>query len=190
MVLGFGAVAATTATAATTVTAAPAAAPPTGGSLGSNVIVFSPSESATSIAAQANAIAAAQDTSQFGTARYALLFEPGTYGSAAAPLDFQVGYYTSVIGLGQNPGQVVINGTIDAWNQCVGTVCNSFNNFWRSITNLTINVTGLTGCQAGDMFWAVSQDSPLRRVHINGNPASIVHVGSGEGKGEPRPSGR
>ena len=45
--------------------------------------------------------------------RYALLFEPGTYGSTADPLTFQVGYYTSVAGLGQNPSQVVINGTID-----------------------------------------------------------------------------
>jgi hypothetical protein len=172
-VLGFGAAAAQASTAATastaTAVAAPAAAPPTGGSLGPNVIVFSPSESAASIAAQANAIAATQDTNQFGTARYELLFLPGTYGSVAAPLDFQVGYYTSVEGLGQNPASVVINGTIDSWNQCSGTVCNATSNFWRSISNLTINVTGLTGCQAGDMFWGTSQESSLRRVHINGN---------------------
>ncbi len=38
---------------------------------------------------------------QFGTQRYALLFEPGTYGSAASPLDFTVGYYTEVAGLGR-----------------------------------------------------------------------------------------
>jgi hypothetical protein len=181
IVLGFGPVAATAAVTATVTVAAPAAAPPTGGSLGSNVIVFTPSESAASIAAEANAIAATQDTNQFGTARYAFLFEPGTYGSAAAPLDFQVGYYTSVIGLGQNPGQVVINGTIDSWNQCVGTACNSFDNFWRSITNLTINVMGLTGCQAGDMFWAVSQDSPLRRVQINGNLSLMDYCDGGPG---------
>jgi hypothetical protein len=55
---------------------------------------------------------------QFGTQRYALLFEPGTYGSAADPLVFQVGYYTEVAGLGQNPSQVVINGSIDTFNQC------------------------------------------------------------------------
>ena len=30
-------------------------------------------------------------------------------------------------------------------------------------------MTGGTGCYANAEFWAVSQASPLRRVHINGN---------------------
>src|SRR5579875_451196 len=38
-----------------------------------------------------------------GTQRYALLFEPGTYGSSTDPLNFQVGYYTTVAGLGLSP---------------------------------------------------------------------------------------
>jgi F5/8 type C domain/Fibronectin type III domain len=143
--------------------------PPTGGSLGSNVIVFTPSESQSSIQSELNTIATDQVGNQFGTARYALLFEPGTYGSTADPLTFQVGFYTSVAGLGQNPSQVVINGTIDSYNQCSGTTCNATDNFWRSISDLTINVTGQTGCEAGDDFWAVSQAAPLRRVQINGN---------------------
>ena len=73
--------------------------------------------------------------------------------------------------MGQNPSQTVINGTIDSYNQCPGGVqtnCNATDNFWRSISNLTINVAGLTGCFAGDEVWASSQDSPLRRVEING----------------------
>jgi hypothetical protein len=144
-------------------------APPTGGSLGPNVYVFTPSMSTASIVSTINGIANQQVSNQFGTQRYAFLFEPGTYGSASAPLDVNVGYYTSVEGLGQNPSQVVINGTIDSYNTCDGTTCNATSNFWRSISNLTINVTGLTGCHAGDMFWAASQESPLRRVHINGN---------------------
>ncbi len=143
-------------------------APPTGGSLGPNVYVFTPSMSTASIVSTINGIANQQVSNQFGTQRYAFLFEPGTYGSTAAPLDVNVGYYTSVAGLGQNPSQVVINGTIDSYNQCDGTTCNATSNFWRSISNLTINVMGLTGCHAGDMFWATSQESPLRRVHING----------------------
>ena len=156
----------------TAAAAATAAAPATGGSLGANVIVISPSESVSSIASQLNAIGTAQNPDQFGTARYEILFEPGTYGSTADPLDFQVGYYESVEGLGQNPGQTVINGTIDSWNQCTGgvqTQCYATTNFWRSISNLTINVTGLTGCDAGEDVWAVSQAAPLRRVEINGN---------------------
>jgi|HubBroStandDraft_3_1064219.scaffolds.fasta_scaffold14060_1 hypothetical protein len=143
--------------------------PATGGSLGSNVIVFTPTEAQSSIQSELNTIASDQVGNQFGTARYALLFEPGTYGSTADPLTFQVGFYTSIAGLGQNPSQVVINGTIDSYNQCSGTTCNATDNFWRSISNLTINVTGQTGCEAGDDFWAVSQAAPLRRVQINGS---------------------
>ena len=124
--------------------------------------------SQSSIQSQLNTIANAQVSNQFGTQRYALLFEPGTYGSASAPLVFTVGFYTEVAGLGQNPSQVVINGAIQAFNQCSGSTCNATDNFWRSVSNLTINVMGNTGCYAGDDFWAVSQAAPMRRVQVNG----------------------
>ena len=143
--------------------------PPTGGGLGPNVYVFTPTMSQSSIQSQLNTIANAQVSNQFGTQRYALLFEPGTYGSSSAPLVFTVGFYTEVAGLGQNPSQVVINGAIQAFNQCSGSTCNATDNFWRSVSNLTINVMGNTGCYAGDDFWAVSQAAPMRRVQINGN---------------------
>ena len=123
------------------------------------------------IQATVNSIASQQIPNQFGTQRYALLFEPGTYGSAADPLSFQVGYYTEVAGLGASPGDVTINGTIDVYNQCFPTTdgssnCIALDNFWRSLSNLTINVTGQTGCQAATDFWAVSQAAPMRRVNI------------------------
>jgi hypothetical protein len=146
--------------------------PPTGGSLGANVTVFTPSMSQASIQSSLNTIANEQASNQFGTQRFALLFEPGTYGSAATPLDVTLGYYTSVAGLGQNPSAVTINGAINVFNQCPGGVqtnCNATDNFWRSVSNLTINVMGNTGCYAGDDFWAVSQAAPMRRVHVNGN---------------------
>jgi Ricin-type beta-trefoil lectin domain len=146
--------------------------PPTGGSLGANVIVISPSESVSAIASQLNALGTQQNPNQFGTQRYEILFQPGTYGSTSDPLDFQIGYYESIEGLGQNPGQVVINGTIDSWNQCTNgdqSECYATDNFWRSVSNLTINVTGLTGCFAGEDVWAASQAAPMRRVDINGN---------------------
>ena len=68
--------------------------PPTGGSLGPNVIVFTPSMSQASIQSQLNTISSQQVGNQFGTQRDAIFFEPGTYGSAASPLLFTVGYYT------------------------------------------------------------------------------------------------
>jgi hypothetical protein len=142
-------------------------------SFGPNVYVFSPSMPQSQIQATVDSIANQQVSNQFGTQRYALLFEPGTYGSAADPLIFQVGYYTEVAGLGALPGNVVINGAVDVYNQCSSGSCTALDNFWRSLSNLTINVTGLPDvssqpCPDGTEFWATSQASPMRRVDING----------------------
>jgi hypothetical protein len=136
---------------------------------GPNVIIFDPSMPTAQIQAQVDAIAAQQVSNQFGKQRYALLFKPGTYGSSAAPLNFQVGYYTAVAGLGLSPNDVVINGSVYVRNQCFGSGnCIALNNFWRSLSNLTINVTTPNfGCYSGE-FWAVSQAAPMRRVHVNG----------------------
>jgi hypothetical protein len=139
-----------------------AAAPP---GLGPNVIVFDSSMPTSQIQAR---IASKQVSNQFGTDRYALLFKPGTYGSSSDPLNFQVGYYTSIAGLGRSPGDVVINGSVYVHNQCDGSFCTALNNFWRSLSNLTINVTTPNfGCYNGE-FWAVSQAAPMRRVDVNG----------------------
>ncbi|HEX5114855.1 MAG TPA: glycosyl hydrolase family 28-related protein [Pseudonocardiaceae bacterium] len=145
--------------------------PATGGSLGPNVLVFTPDMPVSTIQSKLDAIAAQQVPNQFGTQRYAVLFTPGTYGTADDPLNITVGYYTSIAGLGQNPKQVVINGTIDAFNQCENgdqTNCTALVNFWRSVSNLTINVAGTSGCFTGNDMWAVSQAAPMRRVAING----------------------
>jgi hypothetical protein len=142
-----------------------AAAPP---GLGPNVIVFDSSMPTSQIQATVNTIASKQVSNQFGTDRYALLFKPGTYGSSSDPLNFQVGYYTSIAGLGRSPGDVVINGSVYVHNQCDGSFCTALNNFWRSLSNLTINVTTPNfGCYNGE-FWAVSQAAPMRRVDVNG----------------------
>jgi hypothetical protein len=136
--------------------------------VGPNVMIFDPSMPQTQIQASVDAIASQQISNQFGTARWALLFKPGTYGSAAAPLNFQVGYYTSVAGLGLSPTDVVINGSINVYNQCDASGCVALNNFWRSLSNLTINVNNAAfGCHSGN-FWAVSQAAPMRRVNITG----------------------
>src|ERR1700730_2952535 len=149
---------------------ASAARPSKQPTFGPNVYIFNPSMPLSQIQSTVNTIANQQVSNQFGTQRYALLFEPGTYGSSTNPLNFRIGYYTTVAGLGQSPGDVVINGSIDVYNQCLGTNnCIALVNFWRSLSNLTINVTtpGF-GCYSGE-FWAVSQAAPMRRVHVNGN---------------------
>ena len=152
--------------ATTTATVAPST---TGGQFGPNVYIFNPSMPQASIQSTLDSIASQQVSNQFGDQRYAVLFEPGTYGSTANPLVFQVGYYTTVAGLGSSPGEVVINGSIDVYNQCFApNNCIALDNFWRSLSNLTINVAGGTGCQAVTDFFAVSQAAPLRRVQVNG----------------------
>ena len=45
------------------------------------------------------------DHGQFSSERYAFLFKPGTYA-----VDVPVGYYTQVLGLGDQPGDVVFSG--------------------------------------------------------------------------------
>ena len=112
---------------------------------GPNVCVFKDTMSQSAIQADLNAIATQQVpvASQFDSDRYSVFFEPGTYGSAASPLVFQVGYYTQVAGLGQLPSDTVVNGAIDVFNNLctAGTQdCNADDNFWRSLSNLDLNV--------------------------------------------------
>jgi hypothetical protein len=139
-----------------------------GPDFGPNVLIFDPGMSTSQIKAAVDAVSAQQISNQFGSQRYALLFKPGTYGTTAAPLNFQVGYYTDVAGLGASPGDVTINGTADVFNQCFPDGCTALVNFWRSLQNLTIDVAGKTGCPGAGEFWATSQAAPMRRVHVNG----------------------
>ena len=94
---------------ATTALAAPSASS-SQPNFGPNVYIFNPKMPQSEIQATVDKVANQQVSNQFGTQRYALLFEPGTYGSSANPLNFQVGYYTAVAGLGLSPNDVVING--------------------------------------------------------------------------------
>jgi hypothetical protein len=156
---------------------------------GPNVCVFNDTMSQATIQADLNAIATQQVpvASQFDSQRYAIFFQPGTYGSASNPLVFQVGYYTEVAGLGAMPQDTVIDGAIDVFNNlCTAgtTDCNSDDNFWRSLSNLTLNVDLPStapayapptvdaygaGCDNSAEMWSASQADPIRRAIINGN---------------------
>src|SRR6202042_1683572 len=93
-------------------------------------------------------------------------------------------HYTEVAGLGGSPGDVTINGSVDVYNQCFPTTdgssnCIALDNFWRSLSNLTINVAGGTGCQTSTEFWAVSQAAPMRRVNVNGLTSLMDYCSAG-----------
>jgi hypothetical protein len=153
----------------------PSTVPPVsgGGALGPNVLVFDPSMATGTIQGQLNSVFSQQETNQFGPQRFQLLFRPGTYNGLTA----NIGFYTSISGLGRNPTDVNLNGsnlTVDA--QWFGG--NATQNFWRSAENLSVSPP------AGIAFerWAVAQAAPFRRMNINTH-LSLTPTGFGWASG-------
>lgn len=111
-------------------------------------------------------------TGEWSNQRYAILIKPGKY---AMPAPFKLNYYTEVSGLGKTNSQTIVSPGINALNYCDITenpldpsckTIGGLNNFWRAISNLTINV------QMPDkkpLRWAVSQASPMRDMNIIGD---------------------
>jgi hypothetical protein len=123
------------------------------------VLIFDPSMSASSIQNQLNNVFNQQQSStsgQFDSARYALLFKPGSYNNTV-----NVGYYTQVLGLGQSPDNVTISGGVTSIAALASN--NATCNFWEGAENLAVIPSG------GTDQWAVSQACPMRRVHIKGS---------------------
>src|SRR5690606_25713341 len=84
-----------------------------------------------------------------GPGRYQFLFKPGTYRG----LNAQIGFYTSISGLGLSPDDTTIHGdiTVDAgWFDG-----NATQNFWRSAENLAVVPV------SGTNRWAVAQAAPF-----------------------------
>jgi hypothetical protein len=119
---------------------------------GPNVLIVDPSMASSDIQSKLDAVAG---FNEFDTHRYAVLFKPGTYN-----VNVNVGYYLQVMGLGATPDDVVINGAVQCRDGGSALV-----NFWRSVENLSVVPNG------GTMIWAVSQASPLRRIHVKGSLA-------------------
>jgi hypothetical protein len=136
--------------------------------LGPDVLIFSTSMPATSIQQQIDKVYAIQQHSEFGSARYALLFLPGEY-----HVDIPVGFYTQVLGLGATPDAVHIIGNVhsDASLPHNNATCT----FWRDVEGFSVTPTG------GTMQWAVSQAVPFRRMHVLGN--IVLHQNNGWASG-------
>ena len=144
---------------------------------GPNVQIFDPSIPAATIQAAVDSAFQSEllsSTAQFGTQRFVFLFKPGTYGTLFANL----GFYTSIAGLGLNPDDVSFptgDMNVDSgWN--LGDTANATQNFWRSAENMAITPA------SGTDRWAVSQAAPLRRMHIRGNlTMGPSNQGNGQG---------
>ena len=136
---------------------------------GPNVYVFTPSDSVSSINTALNTLNA---NTQFSNNRYAVLFASGTY----TGVESEVGYYESVAGLGETPGEVTINNGYLTSNQ-TDSNGNLTQNFWRSIENMYITPP------SGDLLqWGVSQGAAFRRMYVNGG-MQLTNTNCGEASG-------
>lgn len=124
---------------------------------GPNVLIFDPSMSSATIQAKIDKVFQGQESNQFGNERFTYLFKPGNYN-----LDVQVGFYMTVLGLGQTPDAVNITGAVRAKADWFGG--NATQNFWRGAENLAIVPTEDSSTEV----WAVSQATTLRRIHVKG----------------------
>lgn len=124
--------------------------------LGPNVSVFGPDTPAKDIQAKVDAVFEKQETAQFGKARHAFLFKPGSY-----EVDVNVGFFTQVAGLGLTPDDVQFSGAVHAEADWFDG--NATQNFWRSAEGISVTPAG------GTDRWAVSQAAPYRRMHVKGD---------------------
>ncbi len=116
---------------------------------GENVCVYADTDSEKKIQQDFDNAYKISETGEFSDMRFAALFKKGDYPS----LDLKIGYYTTVSGLGADPADV----SLAKMNV---VAANSLCNFWRSAENLTIK---------GNMTWAVSQATSLRRINVEGD---------------------
>ncbi|GHJ56864.1 coagulation factor 5/8 type [Nonomuraea sp. TT08I-71] len=127
---------------------------------GPNVFVYDPATPVEEIQSNLDRIFAAQEHNEMGFDRYAVLFKPGRY-----EVNARLGYYTTVAGLGAHPDDVEIHGAVRVIGQPDPNSpagISALTNFWRSAENLAVSPTDWSN------QWAVSQASPMRRVHIKG----------------------
>ena len=122
----------------------------------------------TAIQQQIDKVYTVQQHSEFGTARYALLFLPGDY-----HVDIPIGFYTEVSGLGASPDDIRITGNVHADASLPHN--NATCTFWRGVEGFSVTPAG------GTMQWAVSQAAPFRRMHVLGN--LVLHQNHGWASG-------
>ena len=140
---------------------------------GPNVYVFDPSVPGSVINSDIASISNPTVSSgQFSSNRAAVLFKPGTYSGVSQ----EVGFYTSIGGLGLTPDSTVLNGG-GLYLDVTDSNGNLTTNFWRSMENLRINVPS-----GNTETWGVSQGASLRRIHIAGG-LELTNQSCGEASG-------
>ena len=100
---------------------------------------------------------------QFSDERYAVLLKPGDYGD----LTIRVGYYTQVMGLGEDRTAVQIGEAKVDWGLHPPAYETQVN-FWRSIENFK---------QKKALRWHTSQAAPARNLEVSGGYSVVCNSG-------------
>ncbi len=137
---------------------------------GYNTLVFAPTDDVAKIDETLQALYDAGSDSaadaQFKGEHWQVYFKPGDYTTTSC---INLGFYTSINGLGETPYDVKLNNVaIPAYLADYNATCN----FWRSMENVSIINTGneqgvaqYGSWRGNDFNWGVAQAAPLRRVY-------------------------
>lgn len=135
---------------------------------GDHTLIFSPQDKVETIDDLLSNLFKEQgyEDAQFGNGRWQVYFKPGDYTETKC---INVGFYTSVNGLGATPYDVKLNNI--AVPPCLPD-SNATCSFWRSIENFAVMNTGNTGeissfhpWNSKELCWAVAQAAPMRRIY-------------------------
>ena len=128
---------------------------------GKNTYIFEDTDNMKSIQEVIDTAYKTTEAGQFGTDRYAFMFQPS---SKEYSVKTKVGFYTQVAGLGLVPDDVSIKQIECLARWMVGKKYdgdinyNALCNFWRSIENVSSSAQQTT--------WAVSQATSMRKIHL------------------------
>lgn len=125
---------------------------------GREVYIMRPTDDMTKVSETIETIHTKMFKDDFGTDRFAVLFQPGDYRQAGL---LKVPFYEHMAGLGRTPYEVIVHNIhtpVHLSND------NATCTFWRSLENLS--VLGPETYEEDETFkWAVSQAAPIRRIY-------------------------
>jgi hypothetical protein len=124
--------------------------------------VFDPSMPTSQIQATVDAIAAQQVDNSWARSATRCCSSPAPT-AAADPLNFQVGYYTEVAGLGASPGDVTINGTSTSTTSATARQLHRAEQLLALAVEPDDQRHGPASAATGRVL-GVSQAAPMRRV--------------------------
>ena len=128
---------------------------------GDNMYIFNETDNPKEVQNVVDNIFVKQRYNQFGSNRYAIAYKPGNYDAAGM---INVGYYTTIHGLGKTPNETQLY-NVNTPSALSGN--NATCNFWVGIENVQIdNVENDFTTLENYFQWGVSQAAPARRLNV------------------------